>query len=436
MAVKNGTLSILSPQLQTIGEFGGLNFPYSVTGVEAFPIDIDDDGNLGEVEDNDGDAITSQQETFDLAFVSTSDGLVIVDVTDPGTPKKMALIPMTSPGRVVVNRAKRLAYVSVGNDLYAISLRNPSGIGLIDKDKDGRDDRIVAIKPGYGFIDAVIEMDDLGRELLYLANYTDGQMRVVDLNLPRIDGKVLVRVQTKGKAGWDKWAWKDGGSIFGDDTAEFRATAEGGCNFVYNWDFGDGHTAITKEPIHLYYWTDHFVVGMDVKCQANNPSAKSKKMDLTVGFVVTCYKRADENECNGNVLTNPYGLQGDFCEGFLKDAKLQGSGITSDGNLMQIDWSRTKCKNNKCNPLYFEVVDVIKTASGNPLTANMSLAVDPSIIPVPPGGTIVYIDTIGYRRADDTGVGRIHGYHVDLFGGFGENACYRWPNPILPIEDY
>ena len=185
VAVKNGTLSILSPQLQTIGEFGGLNFPYSVTGVEAFPIDIDDDGNLGEFEDNDGDATSSKQETFDLAFVSTSDGLVIVDVTDPGTPKEMAVIPMTSPGRVVVNRAKRLAYASVGNDLYAISLRNPSGIGLIDKDKDGRDDRIVAIKPGYGFIDAVIEMDDLGRELLYLANYTDGQMRVVDLNTPK-----------------------------------------------------------------------------------------------------------------------------------------------------------------------------------------------------------------------------------------------------------
>jgi hypothetical protein len=87
--------------------FEDLNSPYSVTGVGDFPIDIDDDRNYGEYEDNDGDDITSQDEIFDLAFVSTHDGIVIIDVTDSSTPKKMDFIPI-QVGKVEVDRERRM----------------------------------------------------------------------------------------------------------------------------------------------------------------------------------------------------------------------------------------------------------------------------------------------------------------------------------------
>ena len=47
--------------------------------VEAFPIDLDNDGNIGQFEDDDDDPMTSAQEQFDLAFVLTSEGIVIID---------------------------------------------------------------------------------------------------------------------------------------------------------------------------------------------------------------------------------------------------------------------------------------------------------------------------------------------------------------------
>jgi len=189
-----------------------LNLPYEVTGVEAFPIDVDGDGNLGTFEDNDGDATTSKDETFDLAFVSTAQGVVIINLNDPSVPEKLAIIPLTCggtpglPGKVVVNRAKRLAYVSMADELHAISLMSMDGlkgIGLRDKNGDCMDDRIVSVLKNYTYVDAngqtvtvnytftdgVIEMDSLGRELLY--EITGGVVRALDLNVPKLKVALL-----------------------------------------------------------------------------------------------------------------------------------------------------------------------------------------------------------------------------------------------------
>ncbi|HET6809815.1 MAG TPA: 3D domain-containing protein [Acidimicrobiales bacterium] len=51
-----------------------------------------------------------------------------------------------------------------------------------------------------------------------------------------------------------------------------------------------------------------------------------------------------------------------------------------------------------------------RTASGEE-AGPQSVAVDPSVIPL---GTEIYIDGVGYRRADDTG-GGVRGHHIDIW---------------------
>lgn len=158
LAVQNSMLTVLDPSLSVIGQFTGLNYPFSVTGVEKFPIDIDNDRNYGEAEDNDGDSTTSAQESFDLALVSTSDGIVVIDVTNPTAPSKMDIIPI-KVGKLAVNRERRMAF-GLGGGLVAISLKdlrpptNPSNVGgLIDKDGDENDDRLLYTIPDAGGMD-------------------------------------------------------------------------------------------------------------------------------------------------------------------------------------------------------------------------------------------------------------------------------------------
>lgn len=159
LAIKNGVLSILSPQLLVISQISGLIWPYGVTGVEAFPIDLDNDGNIGAYEDSDGDSMTSAQETFDLALVLTSDGIVIINVTIPESPEKMEMIPVPT-WRIVVDREKRLAYT---NNLHIISLKdlkpmsNPDTYGVKrDLDNDGIDDRVLYTMPQAFGMDMVL----------------------------------------------------------------------------------------------------------------------------------------------------------------------------------------------------------------------------------------------------------------------------------------
>jgi hypothetical protein len=179
LAVKNGVLSVLSPQLQVLSEFAGLNYPYSVTGVEAFPIDIDNDGNLGSIEDKDGDSTTAMQETFDLALVSTNEGVVVFNVTKPSSPEKIALIPGAG-GRLVVDRARRLVYTTSGPVISLNDLKpnDPAALKLKDSNGDGKDDRILGMIQGIGAMDMV--SDDSGT-MAYLADYSAGKVEVVNL---------------------------------------------------------------------------------------------------------------------------------------------------------------------------------------------------------------------------------------------------------------
>ena len=50
------------------------------------------------------------------------------------------------------------------------------------------------------------------------------------------------------------------------------------------------------------------------------------------------------------------------------------------------------------------------TATGQPAVVGRTIAVDPHVIPY---GSLVYIEGIGVRVAEDTG-GAIHGHHIDI----------------------
>jgi pimeloyl-ACP methyl ester carboxylesterase len=210
LAVRNGVLMILDAQTNVIGQFGGLNYPYGVTGVEAFPVDIDYDRNYGVDEDNDGDPTTSAQETFDLAFVTTTDGIVVIDVTNPAAPEQMDFIPIRV-ARLAVNRERRMAF-GLSDGLAAISLKdlrpNQPAMGLIDANGDGVDDRLLYTVPNASGMDLVLS-DENGYLLAYVADYSSGKVKVVHLNrpLPRLtiladdeSGKTMKGVVTDGTA--------------------------------------------------------------------------------------------------------------------------------------------------------------------------------------------------------------------------------------------
>lgn len=63
------------------------------------------------------------------------------------------------------------------------------------------------------------------------------------------------------------------------------------------------------------------------------------------------------------------------------------------------------------------------TASGAPVTAGLTIAVDPEIIPL---GSIVYVQDVGVRVAQDIG-GAVQGYCIDVAVEGSHADALRWP---------
>jgi len=130
-------------------------------------------------------------------------------------------------------------------------------------------------------------------------------------------------------------------------------------------------------------------------------------------FVVTAYNIANEADhpCQDTDKILAKGLNNYYCLEFLADIIMQGSGVdNNNNNFIQIDWSGGKKPTTPSNT-FFTYVQYITTASGNRLEDGVSIAVDPSIIPY---NSWVYIENIGWRRADDTGKA-ITGKRIDVF---------------------
>ncbi|MGO9096182.1 MAG: IPT/TIG domain-containing protein [Bryobacteraceae bacterium] len=153
-------------------------------------------------------------------------------------------------------------------------------------------------------------------------------------------------------------------------------------------------------------------------------------------FGMSCYGFANEpdwgtppNSCqsvtiygvqySGSSPTAPPGNlpQRPYCNSFLGDLWLQGSGFLSDGTRVHYA--------GKGN---YVVLTNFTTHDGTPLVPWVTLARDLAVIPGT--GTLVDLDTIGDGlHADDTG-GAINGWLLDLFGGY-DTACRGFTCPIV-----
>lgn len=148
-------------------------------------------------------------------------------------------------------------------------------------------------------------------------------------------------------------------------------------------------------------------------------------------FLVTCYGVAHEGSKHDNYgpMVTMAGLSGKHHEGFLIDAKRQGTGYTLSGNYIQLR------KNPKTKKGYWKPVAWPHTASGYRAKKDYTIAVDRWVIPMSSlTGHHIYgevsISGVGDRVAQDTG-GKIGPNHIDLYYGPSEkdyDACLAWGN--------
>jgi 3D (Asp-Asp-Asp) domain-containing protein len=144
-------------------------------------------------------------------------------------------------------------------------------------------------------------------------------------------------------------------------------------------------------------------------------------------FVVTAYNIAHENDHPDQPKVQAKGLGREYGTRFLQDILMQGSGVDRDGRLIQIDWSKGSPGTPETTP--FRYTQRIAGAAGRPVRDGVSIAVDPSVIPL---GSWVCIDQVGWRRADDAG-GKIVGKHIDLFMLAPRTDVMRWGRRNLAV---
>jgi 3D (Asp-Asp-Asp) domain-containing protein len=154
------------------------------------------------------------------------------------------------------------------------------------------------------------------------------------------------------------------------------------------------------------------------------PRKKGKSLGV---FLVTAYNVAREDDYGSADEVTAKGLARKYAKGFLRGVLMQGSGVDRQARYIQIDWS--KGKPSTVAKTSFHYVTEIKTGSGRTIAAERSIAVDPSEIAL---GKWVYIDTVGWRRADDTG-GMIVGKHIDRFMLVSRAEALGWGKKHLEV---
>ncbi len=142
-------------------------------------------------------------------------------------------------------------------------------------------------------------------------------------------------------------------------------------------------------------------------------------------FLMTGYIVAEESDFGGPLVVNPCGLHGTWRHNFLfgNGVLMQGSGQDLNGNIITIDHAKSGHPLNARN-VCFTMDSCARGASGVCVQAGISIAVDPTVVPM---GASVDIQSVGTRVAQDTG-GRINGYHIDIFRGFGRAAMRGFGN--------
>jgi 3D (Asp-Asp-Asp) domain-containing protein len=147
-------------------------------------------------------------------------------------------------------------------------------------------------------------------------------------------------------------------------------------------------------------------------------------------FIVTAYNIANEADhpCKDATKVLAKGLNNYYCSEFLSDVIMQGSGVDNNNNFIQIDWSSGK-KPTTASSTFFTYVPYITTGSGQRLEDGVSIAVDPTVIPL---NSWVYIESIGWRRADDTG-GAIQGKRIDIFMNVPRDVAMNFGRKSLNV---
>jgi 3D (Asp-Asp-Asp) domain-containing protein len=180
------------------------------------------------------------------------------------------------------------------------------------------------------------------------------------------------------------------------------------------------------------------IVGKNTITPLGLPEFADCKFDVTLGaawfespFKITAYNCCDEADFSGP-LVNGQNV-GKHKQDFLFGGRgicMQGTGRGSDGKYITI----TNPKSVSWNPGYagvanpdaviFQYSDGVHGAYGL-VTADSSIAIDPTILPPRHRVNIIGPRALGERRGDDTG-GAIKGHHFDHYVGAGQAAVDAW----------
>jgi len=164
-------LRMLPPGLAAAGAVSVSIPARAVHGIPDFPADLDGDGEIG------------KNEKAGLIFVAGNDRnfyIVRADSSPPATVSKIGFGTYLKDVRV--SPYDRLAYVS-GSDgnIYIIDIDSPfEGTERIDKDEDGKDDRILGTVAGLSGAGAI----DLGRNFGYVGDTANGKVLMFLIHRP------------------------------------------------------------------------------------------------------------------------------------------------------------------------------------------------------------------------------------------------------------
>jgi hypothetical protein len=165
------------------------------------------------------------------------------------------------------------------------------------------------------------------------------------------------------------------------------------------------------------------------------PSGASALKSFNVAtFGLSCYFTASENDYwNGQSCASDQGysglapappLSGQYCNAFLHQVQVQGSGYTRQG--IGIKWDRAH-KN------YYTQTPILG-GDNTPVAAGQTVARDRNIIPI--GGVYVTLDGVsggtpllandvfGNQKSN-------YGYRIDVYSGTGRSVCVGYPNNIV-----
>ncbi len=149
-------------------------------------------------------------------------------------------------------------------------------------------------------------------------------------------------------------------------------------------------------------------------------------------FNVTCYNTPREtdftkgpehdasywNWCYPLIMPNKK-----FNDKFMEAVKMNGNGeiYLEDGSQKFIRWEASY------NPPCFHYIICPLTAKGECAVAGQTVAIDRQYSPTIPFDSLLNIDQIGNRTAEDSGGTRIRGYDIDVYNGIGASTCFNWP---------